>query len=284
MGAIDRTGTFRGSILDYGLATTKNGYPQLVMALRGEEYYDEDEKLWVSWEGVEESDITAYLVLFGGDQVACLSLKQLQKALGWDGLSFASLAKIDHTKIKIQFRVETNLYEGNTTLKVNWVNVYDAEPGRIISKLSDDDVKKLDAQYVAAFKKLSGGQTVKPVSASDLPWTGGAKTIVPPTDNRPDLPEPVKPTKTVKPPKTAKPKPTSPGVSPAPKPGCTADEAWAACIAAKAQAVTEDKLAEIWVETVSTIAPDKDENKMTPELWIRVRDIVSERVKDTIPF
>lgn len=259
---IDRTGTFRGSITDFGLAITKNNFPQLVLALCGEGYYDEDEKTWVNWEGVEEADITAYLVLFGAEKNSTLNMKQVQKALNWDGLSFASLLKTEWESLKVQFRVEPHTYNEQTTLRVNWIDAYDAEPGRTISKLTDDEVKKLDIEYAVAFKKNSGGQQVKPVSASDLPWTKPTEQVEP---------------KTTKPPKTSKKKPGS-------KPGCTSEEAWTACIAAKAKNISEDKLAEIWVETVSTLAPDGDEEKMTPDLWLRVKEIVMERTKDDIPF
>src|SRR4030042_5584525 len=147
MAQIDRTGTFRGSVVDFGLATTKNEYPQLILALRGEEYYDEDEKQWVSWEGVEETDITAYLVLFGTDKTPIFHIRQLQKALGWDGLSFSSLVKIEWENLKLTFRVETHIYNGASSLKITNVDAYDAEPGRSISKLDDEEVKKLDAVY-----------------------------------------------------------------------------------------------------------------------------------------
>lgn len=261
---IDRTGTFRGGITDFGLATTKNAFPQLIVALHAEEYYDEDEKKWVSWEGVEEADIMAYLVLFGTDKKPVLNLKQVQKALDWDGLSFVSLLKIDWQNIKIQWRVETHLFNETTTLRVNWVDAYGAEPGRTIVKLTDDEVKKLDTEYAVAFKKNAGGQQqVKPVSASDLPWT------------KPEIPKSELVTTT--PPKPPKKKTVT-------KPGCTLEEAWKECSAAKAKSITEDKLAEIWVETVMTLAPDNDQEKMTPDLWLRVKEIVSTRVKDDLPF
>ena len=42
MNAIDRPGTFRGKLTDWGVSETKNGYPQFVTKLIALEMYDED--------------------------------------------------------------------------------------------------------------------------------------------------------------------------------------------------------------------------------------------------
>ena len=88
MSLVDRTGTFRGVVTDHAISVTTNGFPQLMAGLQGHEYYDEDEKVWVDWSEQGENEVTAYLVLFGGNDKETLTCKQVKKVFNWDGKSF----------------------------------------------------------------------------------------------------------------------------------------------------------------------------------------------------
>lgn len=254
-------GTYRGSIIDHGLSLTKNDYPQWIATLHAEEYWDEEEKVWVSWTDRTDTDITARLVLAGSNEQEIFHCKNLEKAIGWDGESWKSLAELDLTETKIQFRVEEHIYNEVISLQVAGINHYDAEPGHTIQKLNAPEIKDLDAKFASFFRKRKGEKKpIKPIGKPIIPK--------PETDEtRPNLPSP--------PEKKTKGKKVK---------GCTQQEAWKACKKAKDESVSDKQLAEVWLQTVETLAPNGDEEQMNNELWARVRDIVVEQVKSDIPF
>ena len=260
MSSITKTGTYRGIILDTGIATTKNGFPQWVAQLQAAEFYDEETHQWVDWTSYEEKDITLYAVLFGGESKPTLVYGQLQKVLGWSGISFSELAAMDCSQIKLQFRVDTNLYEGVTSLRVNWIDVYDAEPGRTVQKLDPDKVKELDAKYANALRQASGGpkpKKVEPVVPVSIPAPAKVKN---------------KKVKSITPsiPEHAPPQDTD---------VCTKEDAWNSAYEVKPELMTDNQISEIWLKTIETM----DGEKAIAD-WSKVRDAVIEQIKDEIPF
>lgn len=294
MSQINRTGTFRGVAIDSGVGLTKNEFPQWVANLQASEYYDEETEQWIDWSEYEEKEIQCYLVLFGNEGKPLLNTKQLQKAFGWSGESFQELET--YVDVPFQFRVEENTYEGTTRLRVQWVDAYDAEPGRVIQKLEPAEVKKLDAKYAAALRKFSGGP--KPKSVPDRP-DKPEKPVAPAPDKeaaKAALKEQVaeratrgkaaeakaaKREKTNKPPKPPVPAPKKKyeeehgtyEVSLPVKP-CTRDKAWETCYKNKGR-VSDDELANIWVGVIDKLG---DEDKFNEADWAQVRDEVLAKV------
>ena len=263
MSQIDKTGTFRGRILDAGVAKTKNGFPQWTAQLQADEYYDEDTKQWVDWTSYEEKHISVYAVLFGSEGKSLLSYGQLQKALGWSGVSFSELATIDYSQAKIQFRVETNLYNDIVTLQVKWIDTYDAEPGRTIQKLDPVAIKELDAKYANGLRQASGGPKPKKVESVPVP------TPAP-------VPAKVRKART---PKTEELVPPSPPKSVSSE-TCTKEQAWNSAYEAKDPSVDDNQISEIWLKTIETQGGEK-----AITFWGVIRDLVIEQVKqDDIPF
>jgi hypothetical protein len=188
MSNIDRPGSFRGNIIDRGISATKNGYPQLVLQLQATEHYDEQNEVWEDWSQYDETEATAYICLFGSNGKPTLGVAQAQRALGWDGASLMEL-QTNTTVTKAQWRMENNVYDGVTRLRVGCVDAYDAEPGRKVCKLDAADIRKLDAKYAAALKAIGGGP--KPKSAKPVVPAPAPVAIVeqPVTDPTPEIAE-----------------------------------------------------------------------------------------------
>ena len=263
MSQINRTGTFRGVAVDCGVAESSGGFPQWVASLQAAEYYDEETEQWIDWSEYEEKEIPCYLVLFGNEGTPLLNMRQLQKAFGWSGESFQELETF--TNVPFQFRVEEKTYEGNTNLRVQWVDAYDAEPGRVIQKLEPAEVKKLDTKYAAALRKFSGGP--KPKTVPDKP----DKPPIPTVDKsaaketlkaqaaekaqrgakaEAKAAKREKKEKLAKPPiPKAAPAPTTPPQTTTETPSCTKDEAWEKCYEAKGK-LTDDQIATIWLRVI----------------------------------
>jgi hypothetical protein len=270
MGLIQQTGTYRAtSIKDLGLGKTKKGFPQLILSLSAEEVWDEDEKVWVNCKEADSigQEILGYLVLVGGNDNVIFHHKQVMKVLNWDGISFAKLAAINPTEIKIQWRVDENLNPetNQVNLKVANIDVYDSEPGKLVQKLNVTEIAELDAKYSNILRKtVQGNKPIIPVGRPTLPWVKPQDEIKsnPLLAVIPDKPKAKPPKKAVK------------------IVGCTEQEAWD--IVVKNQGVNpDDTVAEIWCETVEGLAPGGDEAQMNPELWVQVRDIVVKRITET---
>lgn len=263
MPAIDRIGTFKGVIKDFGVTKTrKKELPQFVVTLLATHLYNEATEEWDDW---TEYDQTAdgYFVLVTlneqGIPVKCLNYNQVMEATGWDGVSFSSLAAMDLKDHPVQFRVQEDTYEGTTTLKVNWIAGIEAEVG--LRKLTGDDLLALDATF-----SIPGN---KPAAAPAKPKTGKKPGKKAP----PKAPE----TKAApKPPKRAKPTEETPAP-------CTEEEAYRAVHAANValdKPVPDEIRDDYWVTSVEKFAADPD--NVTPEEWAVIRDKTLEKI--SIPF
>jgi hypothetical protein len=287
--AIQQTGFFRSKTIKEGVFSKHrtSGLPQLVLSLSAEEVWDEDEKIWVNCSQTESigQDIVAYLMIVGKTENVIFHHRQIMKVFGWDGVSFMQLAMTDFVNIPIQWRVDENLNPKTdvTNLQVAGIDLYDSEPGKLVQKLTPEEIQQLDAKYGNVLRKaVQSNQPIKPVGKPSLPWvktnSGPSapdgdleppQRITLPIPSGPSSPEPPQTAKLPK--KTIKKTPT----------GCTEQEAWDACQKNKPETLSDDRLAETWCDVVVKIAPGGDESKMNPELWAQVRDIVIKQINDT---
>ena len=274
MSQIDRTGTFRFQPVDAGVAITKNGFPQWVAQLKAVAYYDEETEQWIDWTEYEENEIACYMVLFDSNNKPTLNATQLQKALGWSGASFEELEYEHIADVKFQGRIEEHTYEGTTSLRINWVDAYDAEPGRILQKLNTDDVKKLSAKFAGQLRTLSGG--TKPQSVPAKPNKEEIKAA-----KKEELAEKAargkaaeakapQPKSKLTPPKLPAKK------KPAPEEIIEKGTAWGDCCIARDKSISDKDLEAAWHDAVDTWGgEDVVEEK---GLWGKVRDVVIEQM------
>lgn len=270
MAAIDRPGLFKGVIRDHGVTiTSKAKLPQFVVTLAAMELWDEVNEVWVAWAEFGQV-ITGYFVLMfldeNGQPARCLNYEQVMKATGWDGVSFAGLSAMNLKEHLVQFRTQPDTYDGNTRLKVVWIDAVDAEVG--LRKLSADDLKRLDTQFFG-----TTAPKAKPVSAP-APAPAAAK----PLSEKPAAKAP---------PKISVPKPEVPLVKDAPPATCTMEEGYAACMAVNKElgekAVPEEVLDDFWRSRALEVLEDVDEvENITEEGWAQIRDRVNEDLG--IPF
>ena len=245
MALIENEGTYRGVVTDHAVSLSKNDFPQLVLSLEGKELYDGETDSWCDWDGADDNQITAYLVLIDSKNNETLNYKQVQEALGWDGKSFAELATLDLSKTSLQFRVESNTYNEKTTLQVSWIDKHDATPGKALRRLDTKELKSLDAR----FKGILKGKT----TPAKAPAGASPKTSKPSA------------------PKTTAPKTTTSEV----QGKCTKDEAWEACVDLKDdKKFSDEQLATTWVTSVAEIAPNKTDKQVTPEEWFLIKEKV----------
>lgn len=285
---IDREATFRGRLLEWAVNTTANGFPQFVVKLLALEMWDEnadfgEEPGWVSWEEYQQ-EITAFLVLFDRNNKPCLNYQQVQTAFGWDGTSFAALDSGDWSNTVLQFRVEESEYQGQTRMKVTWVDAQDAVPGKTIKRLDTKDLKDLDAKFKTALgatpKPKKADKPASPPKPASLPKPAAKPEPTPEPTPEPEAP--AEPKKQSGPPKRqrGKGKKSEPEMSGGLPSACTMTDAWEKVLELRDESEDESHIADVWTEVVDEIASAANsEDDVTPEQWAQVRDAVLGKIK-----
>jgi len=258
MSNIDRVGSFRGKIVDRAIGESTGGYPQAILQLEASEMWDVENGVWVPW-NFDEVETIAYLVLFGKSGKPTASARQLMKATGWDGVAFLDIQENTELKDQIQWRMEENTWEGNTTIRCQWIDEYDAVPGKKVKKLDKGDIAKLQAKFAGGLQQLSGGPKPKsapPAAPQQAPAPAAAPAPAPeppfepdpPAAEPPAAPEPPAPPAAPEPPKEEKPKATR---KRKPK-AIDMNTAWTKCFeAGKAAGKTDVEITQIWTGIVT---------------------------------
>jgi hypothetical protein len=262
MSNISQSGSFRGIVIDRGLSESSGGFLQLILTLQATERYDEDNQVWTPF-NYEDCEAQAYLNLITSkDKENPVNCRQIMRAFGWDGMSWAALNDTENGLAKqIQWRMGMETYNDMERCRVQGIDAYDAAPGRKVEKLDAAKVRALDAKYAGILKKLGGGPkpvTAKPaappqapVSPDPTPAPAPTPSITPaPSAATPEPPAP--PKKRGRP---ATPKAAPPVAAAAP---LSQEDAWGA-YADKAQAAgkTDLEIQNKWIEVVNERGGDE---------------------------
>jgi hypothetical protein len=273
MSNIDRVGSFRGKIVDRAIGQSSGGFPQAILQLEAAEMWDSENGVWVPW-NYDEREAFAYLILFGKNGKPTASARQLVKALGWDGVAFIDIQENTELKDQIQWRMEENTWEGNTTIRCQWIDEYDAVPGKRVQKLDKSDIAALQAKFAGGLQALSGGPKPKsapPAAPPSAPAPAAAPTpepeppfeADPPAAEPEPLPEPPAPPAAPGPPKEEKPKRTR-----KPK-AIDMNTAWTKCFeAGKAAGKQDVEITKIWTDIVK----EAGGNDAVGKDWNPIRD------------
>jgi hypothetical protein len=265
MPQITNAGTYRGKVLEHAVNQSTNGFPQLVLKNAGLEYYDETTKEWCILDDAPEA--TAYLILVDGKNEKTLNCTQIEKVFGWDATSLEELENMLLEEKPIQFRAAFRTYDGQDKLGVEWIDDFDASPGRIVKKLDAAEIKTLQSKYSGVFT----GKKTAPVSAvKPPPQVPGKVPVASPGKTGP---------KTVAKPQIPARKPTAPKIA-TPEGTCTQQEAFD-YISNKElwkKDVTDQKLAETWIKVVTEIASTRPDTEVTPAEWYTIRNKVAHEI------
>ncbi len=313
MSLITEPASYRGVVVEHAVGKTKeteehDGLPQFVAKLQAVERWDAEEKAWISWSGREDSEITAYLILFDRHKNAIFHAKDVQKVFEWDGASLPGLNLLDLVNAEVQFEVAEHTYKGKTLLQVQNIRGYNEEPGGSVKKLDDDELAKLNAQFGASLKKLSGGPKAAKAGKTTTATATAAKrgrpkktTTAPPPPPAPSEEEatteaakevaevPVEeaieefkdgdagtPPPPNAPPKAPPAPPAKEKESAAAKSAktMTYEEAWAKCYAKKAKTVDDKVIAAAFTAAMHRQAPGQSETEISGEDWALITEAV----------
>ena len=281
MGRVDRTGTFRCSPIETGVGVSRNKFPVFTAQVKLLEIWDEDEGEWHPWEEYEQ-EATIFATLFGMGKKSkkmepTLNHVQISKVFNWDGTDFGYLNDTDFSDLKFQVRIEDNDpdYADKNPYVVNWVDEYDAEPGRRIKKLDVAGVKALNQEFAMLLKQT--GKKAVPAKAPKTPTKAPADIATKKGKKQTEAAKaPVAPPKA---PPTAPPKSSKASAAPGlPEGKCTKDEAWQTCVELKVDECSDEQLNAAWLAAIVATAPDTEDKDITPEQWFTIRDAVLDDV------
>ena len=305
MSKIQEAASYRGVVVEHAVGATKEkGLPQFVAKLRALERFDSQDKEWVSWADREDCEITAFLVLINKKGDPIFHAKDVQKVFEWDGVSLVGLNTLDLENAEVQFEVVEHEYEGKESLQVSNIRGYNEEPGGSVKKLDDDELAKLNTQFGASLKKLSGGPKAAKAGKTTTATATAAKrgrpkktTTAPPPPTAPteeeatneaskEVPEvPVeeaieefKKENKVPPPPAAKtatpPPPPSAAKNAAPAKTMTYEEAWTECYGKKAKTVDDATITAAFTAAMHRQAPNQTEEEISGEAWALIAEAV----------
>lgn len=297
MSQIDRVGTFVGPIVEANFDFTSNGNPQAVLRLQAEKKWvnDPDEMKhfqiatpgYVDWSAYDES-IVAFMVLFS-DKGQLRNYDQLMAAVGWEGLDFGDIPGFAGKRVL--FRTAEDTYNNKTSIKVVWLDKEDAPAERTLGGVTDKaKIAEANAKFLANLKKPAAPtKPAVPTKAAPAKPAEAAKAEAP----KPAAPTPAATTASAPaptgstPPSTAEPKKTTPPAkkksSPPPAqtsgtglpPETSKDEAWEHLVKPETRGANDESVvAEAWVAACAEVGENVDEDRFTPAMWGRVRDIV----------
>ncbi len=293
---ITQEGYYFGVITSSGFGTSSGGFPQEVLGVQAQQVFDQESGEYVPIDPEGGADGTWYGVLIDSNDKETRNSQQLSKVTGWSGASFVELQKADYSGMPIQFRVETNLYNGKTSLKITWIDEEGAAPFKSVPKCSLEEAQALQARYAGV---LAGNKA--PVTAASAPGTATTPaTVVPPQEKSKrkrrtkaeieadkaaaeaaavaNTSPPDTTVDTQQPTTAPATRPTAPATRPPQTQEaagtCTIEEAWDAVSAARRDDITDPQLADAWLSAIQLYAPDGKEESATDETWFVVRQKV----------
>lgn len=162
MAAIDRPGTFKARVVDYGMSNSKTGTPQFEIEFAITSFYNNGD--WEDWTDYGIQTRGWFYPFTKQGKLNDTTVDQLMDSLGWDGLSISSLEKGDFAGMTVQINIKEDNYNGNTKLKVSWMNPEDYKPG--IPKLENAKVGQLSSQFDQMLRARNGKKGASPAAPS----------------------------------------------------------------------------------------------------------------------
>lgn len=293
MGQIDTIGAYKLEVVEAGITVTKeNKYPQLVLRVRAlAKYIDDAAGIkhfgltapgWVDWQSYNE-DSLAYLVLFKSadtfnSDTALLNYEQAQKAFGWDGAEFETIAKLGQQFLG---RFEVNTYKDKESTQLSWIDHINADPVRSLKTLDTDAVSALSKLLKAGIGKTAAkpagakpATATKPKPGSNVAPKPAAAPQDTATATLPSVNTATTASPSKGPPKLVATAPVTeePLDNGLPR-AVSQNDAWEYLMGKKG-ANTDAIIEETWLAACGEVGDGRQEAQFTTGDWARIRDLV----------
>lgn len=274
MANLDREGRFKAIITERQVAETGDNKLCTFQA----RYAVQQELVDGVWYDISEEkrEISGYHYMEKKDgSVNTNTIDKLKDALGWDGADVDALdSGLDLSEKLVKITCEFEEYNGNTRLKVKWLDNENAEPA--MKKVSEAEKKAIASRFGSKLRANAGGTTVpvkppagrptaatpaKPASVGAAPAKPAASTAV----------AVAAPNAASKPP--ARPKPAGP------KPTINSDIAWGEFQKKFGSDVGDEHIEQQWYScTDKVLGQGRDLMQVTSDEWHRFLDECSQHI------
>jgi hypothetical protein len=117
------------------------------------EWWNPEQREWTDWAPYDHRAFASVWIIKRDGTPNERALQNLVESLGWNG-DIDDLNRTDTwTPNPCQLTVEENTYDGKTTLRVNWINPYNAQP--VIKGMDESGVKQIKARLGGQFRALA---------------------------------------------------------------------------------------------------------------------------------
>lgn len=151
---VDREGTFRAEIVEYGFSEMESGSKCVNLKVKLLEFYNKAEDEWQPWAEYDmEADGSVWVVNKKGETLEN-AVKSLATFAGWDG-DIESLVNNSWQPTKCAVVIQPNTYNNETKLKISFVNDWNRKPGAT-GNATPESAKAAQARYGAQFRAIAG--------------------------------------------------------------------------------------------------------------------------------
>ena len=151
---IDRTGSFRGKIIEYKMIKSAKGSSVTMMVralITG--IWDAQSQTWDdTWEQYQCVADGMICVVKNDGTLNEIGARGLIEAAGWDG-SAASATELRWVPRPVSFTVEEHEYQGNQSKRIGFINDYDSTPGS--GGMSQSEAQIFDLTYGNEFRAIA---------------------------------------------------------------------------------------------------------------------------------
>lgn len=165
MRRLDRVGIFLARPVAMGLQNAKETKAVSVW-VEFQITAQQDGTEWTDWSSYEDHSITGYFWIVKKDgTVNERTVANLAEVLDWDGNP--ETISGDPPDIPVQITVAEETYNGNITLRVQWLNPADYQGG--IQSATPEQVKQINAQFGSLLRAAAGAARKPKTTAKPLP-------------------------------------------------------------------------------------------------------------------
>lgn len=248
----NREGRFKANILEHGVAETgPNKLATFIckFGLLAELANTE----WVPFAPEDVGmEITGYFYLEKKDgSINTITVDSLKAAFGWDGRDPLWLQDSNFSHLTVQVKLEFELFDGKTRLKVRYVDAEDASPAGV-QKADDATRQNLSMRLGSKLRALAGGTPVQSPKPAGRPTAPAAAPKAPPS---------------------------SPPASPSTKP-VTMQQAWEAFMKECPPGWSDGETETEWFRVLENMFPGKHVSTFTTAQW---KQVLEEAPRQILP-
>ena len=178
---VDRAGTFRGNIVEYGLKEVESGSVAVTLRVYLTAFWDDVNKTWMEWHEYDQEAHGDIWIVKKDKTLNQNAVNSLIRNAGWDG-DIESVQNNKWQPTPVQVVVVEDTYNGETRLKISFINDHDRTPGGLGANMTPEKAKQLQMQFGSSLRALAGN------AKRDSKPNGAPKTP-PPRQYAPPLPE-----------------------------------------------------------------------------------------------